>query len=189
MNRLSIFRLGRDFAVLYQKCLIETEHNKHPLPIETKWEMAFTYTAEYKELSLHLVKHIFFSRDVIMLEIFLGGLHCVYALIRLYSQLYSQHCVTNMLHWNRAYFIMKLLPMYRRDCYALLCDIACYAEKANDYISETEDTVAIDTYCRLSHVIAEYLKGIKCVHPPFYDKPPCYVRCIRRSISRDPQML
>ena len=146
------------------------------------------YTDIYRDLALAIARNIFFCIDIDMLRNFLGELHCIYDLFRWFNDNYSMKCMTNMI-MHKVYFSMNFISMSQRDCYALLCDISCFAQKVVDYVKDTADREGIETYCHLSLTVSEFLHAVKKHQPAFHDIPPKYIRCIKRSISRDEQLI
>ena len=97
-------------------------------------------------------------------------------------------CITCMIK-HKVYFTMHFVKMSQCDCYALLCDIASFAQRVSEYVKTTQNREGIETYCHLSLTVNMYMKNVKNVEPAFHDRPPKSIACIKRLISNDEQLI
>ena len=79
--------------------------------------------------------------------------------------------------------------MSQHDCYALLCDIARFAQRVSEYVKTTQNREGIETYCHSSLTVNEYMTNVKNVEPAFHDRPPKSIAHIKRLISNDEQLI
>ena len=180
-----IFRLGPKFSALYSSCPIETSKNKPPLHFDVKCERAMLNTDSCRHLSLAIARKIFFCVEVQMLRNFLQELHRIYELFEWFNEKYSMKCITCMIK-HKVYFTVHFVKMSQRDCYALLCDIASFTQRVSDYVKTAQNREGIETYCRLSLTVNEYMKNVE---PAFHDRPPKSIAHIKWLISNDEQLI
>ena len=84
---------------------------------------------------------------------------------------------------------MHFVKMLQHDCYTLLYDIASFAQKVLEYVTTTQNREGIETYCRLSLTVNEYMKNVKNVETAFHDRPPKSIARIKQLISNDEQLI
>ena len=86
---------------------------------------------------------------------------------------------------HKVYFTMHFVKMSQHDCYALLCDIASFAQRVSEYVKTTQNREGIE----MSLTVNEYMKNVKNVKPTFHDRPPKSIAHIKRLISNDEQLI
>jgi len=169
-----LFRLGIAAAKEYCNCVIDSKTKKRKEGIQEKQQRAVQYAQEVTCTSFQILKNIFSSYDVMMMEDLLQGLHFIYEILKDYCQKYPNLWYPNTVRNQRRKYYPRLILSYQCECKALLGDILMFSKHVEHYFADTLNVASLNQAKRFFHAVQFYLEQI-VKNPCFQRKQPHYV--------------
>lgn len=144
--------------------------------IARKQVRALMNTQDYIDLAFDIMTNVYNTVDVMMMKHFLDSLHFIHDVFKDFCKEFHDIEYPNGIRTNRVNYYPRLIDMYQRDCHALIHDLLVFGKKMKSFVKFSTDVKALNVYIRLSSTVLYYLQIVKKRNPPFFDKPPAYVR-------------